>query len=303
MKRKVILEGEIGDKFGKEFTIDAASFKDVILCLKGNFPDFQKYLVDAVEKDIGFSCEVGGKPLSDEKELFLRYPEGAMVISAVPSGSKGGGGKIFAALALAALFLIPGGALYVAGTAAQSATVAGIAGATTTSAAIAATAGSLTFAGTMVAGLALNLAMVGFQQIMAPDPSVDSGPQEESYLFKGTGQIAIEGDPVPILYGRLRVPARPISMEIRNSSQAFTNVSATSPAAVTEAQVASTAAAAEANATAAATAAGLTAAQIAAAAAAAAAAATDNARTAPVQPSINMGQYLKYSVNLANLVY
>jgi len=147
----------------------------------------------------------------------------------------------------------------------------------------------------MVAGLALNLAMVGFQQIMAPDPSVDSGPQEESYLFKGTGQIAIEGDPVPVLYGRLRVPARPISMEIRNSSQAFTNVSATSPAAVTEDQVAASASAAEANATAA----GLTAAQVAAAAASA----TDNARTAPVQPSINMGQYLKYSVNLANLVY
>jgi len=296
MKRKVILEGEIGDKFGEEFTIDAASFKDVILCLNGNFPDFKKYLVDAVEKDIGFSCEVGGKPLSDEKELFLRYPEGAMVISAVPSGSKGGAGKIFAALALAALFIImPAGALYVAGTAAVPATA--------TTAAIAATAGSLTFAGTMVAGLALNLAMVGFQQIMAPDPSVDSGPQEESYLFKGTGQIAIEGDPVPVLYGRLRVPARPISMEIRNSSQAFTNVSATSPAAVTEAQVAASASAAEANATAAATETGLTAAQIAAAAAAAAASATDNARTAPVQPSINMGQYLKYSVNLANLVY
>tara|TARA_B110000305_G_scaffold45335_2_gene48121 strand:- start:1452 stop:2300 length:849 start_codon:yes stop_codon:yes gene_type:complete len=282
MKRKVILEGEIGDKFGKEFTIDAASFKDVILCLRGNFPDFQKYLVDAVEKDIGFSCEVGGKPLSDEKELFLRYPEGAMVISAVPAGSKSGGSKIFAALALAALFIImPAGALYTAAVPATATT--------------AATAGSLTFAGTMVAGLALNLAMVGFQQIMAPDPSVDSGPQEESYLFKGTGQIAIEGDPVPVLYGRLRVPARPISMEIRNSSQAFTNVSATSPAAVTEDQVAASASAAEANATAA----GLTAAQVAAAAASA----TDNARTAPVQPSINMGQYLKYSVNLANLVY
>lgn len=294
MKRKVILEGEIGDKFGKEFTIDAASFKDVILCLRGNFPDFQKYLVDAVEKDIGFSCEVGGKPLSDEKELFLRYPEGAMVISAVPAGSKSGGSKIFAALLILAVVAATGG-FAGGGLFGQGLGVGGMGPATA--------AAGLNTGGLVAVGISINLAMTGFQQIMAPDPSVDSGPQEESYLFKGTGQIAIEGDPVPVLYGRLRVPARPISMEIRNSSQAFTNVSATSPAAVTEAQVAASASAAEANATAAATETGLTAAQIAAAAAAAAASATDNARTAPVQPSINMGQYLKYSVNLANLVY
>ena len=29
MKRKVYLEGEIGEKFGKEFTLDVNSFKEV----------------------------------------------------------------------------------------------------------------------------------------------------------------------------------------------------------------------------------------------------------------------------------
>ena len=50
---------------------------------------------------------------------------------------------------------------------------------------------------------------------MAPDPSVDNN-QDESYLFQGTGQTLIEGDPVPVLYGKLRVPGRPISLQVRN---------------------------------------------------------------------------------------
>ena len=36
------------------------------------------------------------------------------------------------------------------------------------------------------------------------------------YLFQGTGQTLIEGDPVPVLYGKLRVPGRPISLQVRN---------------------------------------------------------------------------------------
>jgi hypothetical protein len=56
--------------------------------------------------------------------------------------------------------------------------------------------------------------------MMAPDPSVDS-QQDESYLFQGSNQNIIEGDPVPILYGKLRIPGRPISFEIKNQNRGF----------------------------------------------------------------------------------
>jgi len=71
-----------------------------------------------------------------------------------------------------------------------------------------------TTAGKATAMLALNLAMTGMQQLMAPDPSVDEGP--ENYLFNGSGQNIQEGDPVPLLYGELRVPGRPVSVYIRS---------------------------------------------------------------------------------------
>lgn len=67
MKRKVYLEGEIGEKFGKEFDIVAKSFSDVFQCLNGNFPEMQKYLIECDEKGIGFTCEVAGTPIVDER--------------------------------------------------------------------------------------------------------------------------------------------------------------------------------------------------------------------------------------------
>ena len=75
----------------------------------------------------------------------------------------------------------------------------------------------LTVKGMMVAMVGLNLAMAGIQQMMMPDPSVDKDTPE-SYLFNGNQRSIAEGDPVPILYGELRVPGRPIGFEILNET-------------------------------------------------------------------------------------
>ena len=208
MKRKVYLDGELGEKYGKELTLKANSFSDVIRCLQANYPDIRQYLIDCHKKDIGFLCEVAGTPLSIEEELLLQYPEGSMYICPHPMGAKSGGAKILAAIAIAALIIInPGNFFYLSAEAA---------------AATGATAG-LTTSGLIAAGLAVNLALTGIMQIMAPDPATDE--QDESYLFQGSGQTIIEGDPVPVLYGKLRVPGRPVSIAIQNQRQKFTNTS------------------------------------------------------------------------------
>ena len=204
MKRKVYLDGEIGEKFGKELTINANSFSDVFRCVECNYPNFRQYLIECVEKNVGFCCEVAGSPLKSEKELLLQYREGDMFISTVPAGSKSGGAKILAAVAIVALTFATGGFAY-----APSLEM------------MASSFGSVMAGGTMSTGmlvglsLGVNLALTGVQQMMAPDPSVDND-QDESYLFQGTGQTIIEGDPVPVLYGKMRVPGRPISFQTRN---------------------------------------------------------------------------------------
>lgn len=208
MLRKVYLEGEIGEKFGKEFEIQANSFGKVIQCLELNLPEFRNYLVDCAEKGINFTCQVADKPIEDERELFLQYEEGDMVITALPAGSKSGIGKI-----LAAAILITA-AYFTLGAAASGAgwlTTPVVSGGTITWGQV--------IAGTLFS-VGLSLGMAGIQQIMAPDPSVDN-QQDESYLFQGSGQNILEGDPVPVLYGKLRVPGRPISFEVKNAQQTF----------------------------------------------------------------------------------
>jgi hypothetical protein len=65
----------------------------------------------------------------------------------------------------------------------------------------------------MAAFAAVNLGVQGISQLMAPDPSTDAD-QEKSYLFNGAEQNIIEGDPVPVLYGRLRIPGQPVNFEL-----------------------------------------------------------------------------------------
>lgn len=201
MLRKVYLEGEIGEKFGKEFEIQANSFGKVIQCLEVNFPEFRNYLIDCAEKGINFTCQVADKPIEDERELLLQYEEGDMIITALPAGSKSGIGKILAAAVLITIGILT----YGAGTAVGASAFMAKWG---------------TVIGMSLITMGVSLGMAGIQQLMAPDPSVDN-QQDESYLFQGSGQNILEGDPVPVLYGKLRVPGRPISFEVKNANQTF----------------------------------------------------------------------------------
>lgn len=200
MQRKIYLEGELGAKFGKEFTMNVSSFSEVFRCLECNFSNFRQYLISCAENNVGFVCEVAGNPLNSEAELLLEYGEGDMVISAIPAGSKSAAAKILAAIAIAVVVFNPA--------------LLGL------SEAFFVAEGVLTVKGAIALGVATNLALAGIQQIMAPDPSVDS-QQDQSYLFQGTGQTIVEGDPVPVLYGKLRVPGRPISLQVKNERLNF----------------------------------------------------------------------------------
>ena len=63
--------------------------------------------------------------------------------------------------------------------------------------------------------------------MMAPDPMTDrSEAQEESYIYSGTNQNGRIGDPIPIVYGRLRVPGNPIGSNIAGSANSGSSTGA-----------------------------------------------------------------------------
>ena len=190
--RNVYLEGELANKFGEKITVAANTLQDVFRILHANDPTIKKYLVECHEKGISFSCETAEKDYLGDEDCILPLESDDIYLAPIPAGSKSAAGKILAAIAIVAvLYFMPW-----AGTAAGSLT-------------------GLNTYGLIAMQVAVGLAMGGIQQLMMPDPSTDDS-KDTSYLFNGNQRSIAEGDPIPILYGELRVPGRPIGFEILN---------------------------------------------------------------------------------------
>lgn len=175
MMRNVYLEGSLGEKFGKKFTMEASSMAEVLKCLQANRPEFKKFIVECIDKNIDINIKVHDKDINED-ELLLPLKEGDITLCIVPSGSKKG---VKVLLAIAIIIYAPQELFF------QT--------------------------------LAVNLALTGLQEMMAPDPATDAENEEsKDYLFSGSQHASKQKDPVPVLYGELRVPGRVADFHIRN---------------------------------------------------------------------------------------
>ncbi len=203
MMRNIYLEGEMGQRFGTGFCVNAPKISDAFSLIEVNDPSFRQYLIDCHENDIGFVIDVAGDQIDYEEELLMPFNEGDITITPVPAGSKGIGKIIMAVVVLYIAYAT--GSLEAAGM---------LMGEGSAGLSFWGFKGVLHgFAGLVMLGVAVNLAMMGLMEMLAPDPSSDSDG-ESSYLFNGSSQNIIEGDPVPVLYGQLRVPGQPIGFEM-----------------------------------------------------------------------------------------
>ncbi len=192
MKRKIYLDGELGDKFGKELTLDVDNFRDVFRAIECQRPELRAYLIECHNNDVAFLMRVEDKPLTSETELLMNFNEGDMYISPTPGGSGGKLGGLLKIVAAVVLFVY------------------------------APTLGA--FMKYLTYAVASGLASQGLAQLMAPDPATDDTDfsQDTSYLFQGAGQTILEGDPIPVLYGRLRIPGRLVDYDVRNKNSYYT---------------------------------------------------------------------------------
>jgi len=205
MQRNVYLQGELGEKFGTKFVVNTDDYADIFRCINANRPDFLPYLRKCHEEDIGFILDTEEGELEHE-DLLVPAVKGDITLALAPAGSKKGITKILAAIAIIAVIYFTGGFAGL-GTGTVTAVGPGQVGWAV------AAGGGLSTAGSMVVLFSANLALAGIQQIMAPDPAVDQDAPT-NYLFSGGASNAKEGDPVPLLYGELRVPGRPIAIEV-----------------------------------------------------------------------------------------
>lgn len=197
--KEIILNGFIGDKYGRHWTIKADRPHDVFSCIEANYPSFRRDMIEYVEAGGGIDVQCGDRFL-EEEDLLFSIPEDSMIITPVPGGAKSGGAKLLLAALLVASFFIPGSsALFIGAYQAGAMTSVGV-----SAAGALATGATLNIAGLAVAGLAASLALAGITQMMAPDVKAEK-QEERNYLFDGPQNTIAQNNVVPVLMGEMIV--------------------------------------------------------------------------------------------------
>lgn len=176
---KVLLYGNLEKAYGKEFNFYGINTViDVIDALSANFDTFRT----AVLNNKKYHIYIDDIDI-DKTELELNISNKVIKIVPVLMAASGGWGKVIlgTALVVGAMFL-PGGGPIAAG----------------------------------IFKIGIGLMLSGFAELIFSPPEETPDEDDSSYLFSGAVNIAKEGVPVPIGYGRLRVGSTNISSYLRN---------------------------------------------------------------------------------------
>lgn len=196
MLRSIVLHGRLKAEFGGPFKLDIASPAEAVRALCYMVAGFRTKIREGHYRVVrgrldGLEYDVRTLPmrLGGARELHI-----VPVIAG--SGGNRGTGKIIAGVALLAAAVIApyaAPALFAAGGA--------LAG---------------TFAGLSITGVAFSvgasLALSGVAQLLAPAVQTNDGvPQNASFLLGGQVNVATQGGPVPVVYGRFRTGSVTVS--------------------------------------------------------------------------------------------
>lgn len=207
----VLLGGELGEKYGTRHEYyNLRTPADAIKLLCVNYPEFQRDLVTAHERGVGYKV-IKGLPMEDYDEINLPFGSKPLMLVPVITGSGGGGvGQILLGIGLvaAAIVFAPVGAGFLG----LGAGVGGFTGAVAAG------------VSTAVGAIGTSLILSGTASLISPQPEIPklnrigagtrargTGPQgitrgasgEQSYLFTGPANTVGAGATVPVIYGRV----------------------------------------------------------------------------------------------------
>ena len=187
--RTIRLYGVLGARFGRVHRLAVNSTSEAMRALGVVLPGFRQFMARSREQGLTFAVFVGKQNLTRDE---LEYPVGADEIRVAPVllGSKRGG-----------LFqTIFGAALVVVG-------------------AVASAYGQAW--GAQLIGLGVSMALGGVVQMLSPQTGGLAGVTNNgtSYYFNGPVNSSAQGEPVPIVYGRMVVGSKVISSGIYAEDQ------------------------------------------------------------------------------------
>lgn len=193
--RTIRLYGKLGARFGRQFRLAVSSPAEAVHALGCQIPGFNAYLMGSKDKGVGYAVFAGKRNLREDE---LIHPSGADDIRIAPVLlGAGGDGGVFN--------VILGAALVVLGTMSVVVDYSG------------------TLA-TALVGAGVSMMVGGVMQMLAPSPKGTPQDRPEnlpSYSFAGPVNTQAQGNPVPVLYGRMIVGSAVISAGIEAKDQAY----------------------------------------------------------------------------------
>lgn len=186
---QVILHGILAKEFQKSFSLAIKRPKEVFDAISCSHDNFRNRIVELCNQGVHFALLVNGKKMTSIEDLsaVLNHQK----IDIVPVIIGAGGVALVTALGFS--------------------TAVGTGGA---------------FAAAAINAVIMGVAMMGIQMMLAPKPEIQRpesvvNSAKQSYLFSSKANVAEQGIPVPVGYGRLRVGSAIIQSTIKSYPQGF----------------------------------------------------------------------------------
>jgi predicted phage tail protein len=188
---QVILHGILAKEFRKNFSLAIKRPKEVFDAISCAHSNFRNRIAELANQGIHFALLVDGKKITELQELNIQKE--SQEIHLVPL-IIGAGGTVIA------------GAIFGAGAVAAG--------------------GVAAFTATAINAVIIGVATMGIQMMLAPKPEMQRpesvvNSAKQSFLFSSKANVAEQGIPVPVGYGRLRVGSAVIQSTIKSYPQGF----------------------------------------------------------------------------------
>jgi predicted phage tail protein len=192
--RTVRLYGKLGAQFGRVHRFVVSNPVQAVRALRAMVPGFERELMSSKDRGVTYAVFVGTRNLAPAQ---LAHPVGDDDIRIAPVllGSKNAG----LIQTIAGIAIVAAASYFSGGLAAGGASLFG---------------GST---GAAIGGIGVSLALGGIMQMISPTQrglASSSASNGTSYNFNGPVNTQAQGNPVPVLYGRLVVGSAVISAGI-----------------------------------------------------------------------------------------
>jgi hypothetical protein len=187
---QVILHGILAKEFKQSFSLAIKRPKEVFDAVSCSHSNFRNRIVELAKQGVHFALLVDGKKMTSMEELSIASDNQKIDIVPVICGS----GPL--------VLVVVGVAVSLGGAA-----IGGM-------------------VGSLLVSVGVGLFMMGIQMMLAPKPKMERpesvvNSAKQSFLFSSKANIAEQGIPVPVGYGRLRVGSAVIQSTIKSYPQGF----------------------------------------------------------------------------------